>query len=277
MIWIVFALMVAAVLAVMLVPMARARPAAVQRSGYDIAVYRDQLAEVDRDVERAVLTADQAEAARTEIQRRMLAAADAGRPAAAGRGSARTGLMAALTVAVAAVAFGGYALLGSPGLPDQPLAARAGKIQDIQAQDQTIRTMVDGLTARLAKNPADGRGWAMLGRSRHVLGEDESALEAYEKALPLLPGDAQVRQEYAALVVEGLPENAPLPPRLVAVMRELLAIDPQSPDALYFLGVAEAQAGRKAAARGLWNRLLALLPPDSPARGEVIQQIEGLR
>jgi cytochrome c-type biogenesis protein CcmH len=276
-IWMVFLAMTAVVLAVMLVPVFRARPApAAGRDAWDMAVYRDQLAEVERDVERGLLTADQAEAARTEIQRRMLSAAD-GAKAPKARDTDRIGLAAWVMVVVAAVSFAGYAMLGSPHLPDLPYAGRTDTGKVSQAQAEQINAMVEGLAQRLAANPNDGRGWAMLGRSRRVLGQMEQAMAAYEKAMPLLPGDVDVRIEYAALLVSALHEGDTLPVPFVNVMKEILSINPQSPDALYYMGIAELQAGRADKARELWKRLLALLPADSPAKPEIERMIDEAR
>ncbi|MCR6629593.1 MAG: c-type cytochrome biogenesis protein CcmI [Magnetospirillum sp.] len=276
MIWIVFAAMTVATIALLAVPLLRARPQAVSRAAYDLTVYKDQLAEVERELERGTLTADQAGAARTEIQRRILALGDTGKPtAAAGRSRA---LAVAVTVAVVPViGFGVYSLLGQPQLPDQPYASRAAKIAEMKDQAATIRNMVDSLAARLEKSPNDGKGWATLGRSLRVLGEAEKSQAAYKRAVALLPGDVQVRLEYGAMLLSQVPEGAMLPPDFVQLMREVVAVDPKNPDGLYFLGLAEAQTGNDAKARDLWTRLLVLIPEDSEDRVEVQKQIDALK
>lgn len=276
MIWIVFALMVAAVLAVILVPLLRGRGPQATRAEYDLAVYRDQLAEVDRDVERGVLTADQAEAARVEIQRRMLSIAP-GAKAAGGKALRPAAVAAAVAVAVPLVSFGIYYKLGNPALPDQPYAARAAQIAQDKAQANQFQEMVDTLAARLQQQPGDGKGWAMLGRSLAVLGQTDRAQDAYEKALPLLPGDAQVRLEYATLLLADVPEDGPVPPRVAAIMREVLAIDPDNPRALFFVGLDEAQRGHTTQARAMLEKVQAMLPPDSAERAEVGSQLDRLK
>lgn len=275
MIWFVFAALTAAVVALLLIPLLRNRPKAASRAQYDLTVYKDQLAEVDREVERGTLTADQAGAARTEIQRRILALAGEAEQAAAPR---RVGVaVAAIIAVVPLVGFGVYLTLGQPWLPDQPYAARAGKIAEIKDQAATIRSMVASLSARLEKQPNDGKGWAMLGRSLRVLGEPAKAQEAYKKAVALMPGDTQVRLEYGAMMLEDVPQGSMLPPEFVQLMREVLAADPKSPDALYFLGVSEAQTGNPAKARDYWTRLMTLLPEGSQERAEIKAQIDELK
>lgn len=276
MIWFIFAALAAATVALLLLPLLRARPQAVSRAAYDLTVYKDQLAEVERELERGTLTADQADAARTEIQRRILALGDVGKGAAPSRSSAKLA-GALIVVVVPLVGFGIYALLGQPAMPDQPYAARKGQIDQMQGQADMIKAMVAQLSARLEKEPNDGKGWAMLGRSLRVMGEADKSQAAYKKAVALLPGDVQVRMEYGAMLLAEVPQGAQLPPEFVRLMREVVAVDPKNPDALYFAGLAEAQNGNPAKARDLWTRLLVLLPEGSDERSEVQQQLEALK
>jgi cytochrome c-type biogenesis protein CcmH len=115
----------------------------------------------------------------------------------------------------------------------------------------------------------------MLGRSYRALGRMTEAKDAYAKAAKLLPKDIQARVEYAVLLLDEA-EGDTLPPEVIRLMTEVLALDPGQPDALYFLGLDAAMAGDKAKARTLWTRLLDKLPPDSPARTQVQQQLDGL-
>lgn len=124
MIWAIFAAMTALAMAFVLVPLLRGRAKVAARADYDLAVYKDQLAELDRDLERGVLTADQAGAARVEIQRRMLAAAEAGGKAADAAPRRILAPAAVVAVLLPVAAFGLYAVLGSPRLPDVPHAGR---------------------------------------------------------------------------------------------------------------------------------------------------------
>jgi cytochrome c-type biogenesis protein CcmH len=275
MIWIVFAAMTLATVALLLVPLLRARPAAVSRAAYDLTVYKDQLAEVERELERGTLTADQAEAARTEIQRRILALGDTGKGAAQPRRIALPAI--AIAAVVPLVGFGIYVLLGHPELPDQPYSSRASKIAEMKDQAAMIQNMVAQLSARLEKQPNDGKGWAMLGRSLRVLGQTEKAQAAYKKAVALMPGDTQVRLEYGALLLSELPEGSMLPPEFVQLMREVVAVDPNNPDALYFLGISASQTGNPAKARELWTKLMTQLPEGSEDRAEIKKQIDALK
>ena len=276
MIWIVFTAMVALTLAVLLRPLLRPAAAGVARVEYDLLVYGDQLGEIVRDVERGVLSADQADAARTEIQRRMLAAGESEttiQPASSKPGK-RAALAIVVLVPLASIA--AYLALGSPELPDRPFSERAGQIADMRQKADTIQTMVNGLAARLRANPDDGKGWAMLGRSYRALGRMDDAKAAYRKAIALLPGEVQVRIEYGGLLLDESEADA-VPPEVVALMTEVIGIDPGQPDALYFLGMDAAARGDAAQARKLWTHLLERLPDDSTARGQVQQQLDALK
>jgi cytochrome c-type biogenesis protein CcmH len=271
--WFIFAGMAVVALALVLLPLLRSLRQGKQtavgpaRLDYDLTVYRDQLGEIDRDLDRGVLTTDQAGAARIEVQRRMLGAADR-----AGKGSAqvvpRLGgtkrLVVALTVLVPVAAFGLYTQLGSPEMTDHPAGDR----------NQQIQAMVSRLAERLQQNPNDGKGWTMLGRSYRVMGENAKAMEAYKKAIAVMPGEVAPRLEYAGVLLN---QSGGTAPDFIAVMREILAIDPAQPDALFFVGQAEATVGNAGKARTYWVRLRDQLPADSSERAEVVKKLEGLR
>src|SRR5262249_11543556 len=165
------------------------RPRPVGRDRYELEVYRDQLAEVDRDLERGLVSVDEARAARLEIERRLLRVAgsiEATATVETGPGRRGTVLAAALIVPTLAATF--YAVLGSPALPDRPLAMRQDlKQEGPRAPD--VPQMVARLEARLAQSPDDLQGWLMLGRSRGVLGDAPGSVEAFRHALSLAADD----------------------------------------------------------------------------------------
>lgn len=270
--------LIALVLAVLLVPLWRAdrQAAAPSRGAYDLGVYKEQLSDIDRDIERGVVDAAEAQTLRTEVQRRLLKVVEV-EPSQTTPVARPWGVTVYVLVIVPLVSLGLYVLLGAPNLPDQPFSQRQGKIAQMQSQVAKIRSMVEGLSARLQDNPNDGQGWAMLGRSLRVLGQPDRAKSAFERALPLLPDNAQVRLEYASLLIEDLPAGSALPPKFVEIMKSVLVIDPNVPDALYFVGLSEAQAGRPEKAKELWTTLLNHLPPDSPDIAEIKRQIKALK
>src|SRR6516162_7939116 len=125
MLWSILAVMTAAALGVVIWPLARAR--ALQAAGSDLAVYRDQLEEIERDRADGRIGHDEFEAARVEVSRRLLGAASAGGPETAEtvpRGGRRIAALVSAIIAVPLVAGPLYMLLGSPDLPGEPIMGR---------------------------------------------------------------------------------------------------------------------------------------------------------
>jgi cytochrome c-type biogenesis protein CcmH len=454
--WLVLAVMTLAAAGALVLPYLRARRADAPRAAYDLEIYRDQLAEIERDQARRLIGDKEAQAARTEIARRALAADAAVKAGAAPPSQRRSFAVVAMAALAPVLAFGVYLAIGSPGLPGQPLAERlaAGQLQDqellarletrlrehpedvqgwvmlarsygtlgrfneavtawqevmrrsqtpsafagalgeaqvqaangtvtpaalvqfeaalkanpadararfytglakeqagenraalqiwtdlaamspadapwmtlvreririaaaaaqidpasimpsaeaqeiarqtarsgpsasdvenaskMSAEDrsQMIRGMVEQLAARLEAEPNDVDGWRRLARARRVLGERDKAVEASAKAAALAPDRLDVQTDYAGVLFERLPKDGGLTPEFVAVMRHILDLDPNHGDALWFVGLSEAQAGNKMAAIALWQRLIDRLPADAKERKQVEAEIDTLK
>lgn len=275
MIWVFAALMTATLILWLTQPLWRREAAeGAERSAYDLAVYRDQLAELERDLGRGLIGAGEAAAARSEIARRMLAADKSG-------GAARQvpprmpwpALGAAVALPLLALVF--YARVGQPDMPAQPARERAASPADLppEQQAQMIRGMVESLAARLATNPDDLPGWRRLARSYRVLGEVDKAREAAAQAARLAPEDIEVLAELAELHSPAGPE-AELSPVLIDTLRRMLKIQPDHVQALFFIGLDAMRGGDVAAARAHWERLLKVIPADSAAAVAIRKQID---
>lgn len=167
------------------------------------------------------------------------------------------------------------AVAGGAG-PSRDQMEAAQQMSDAE-RTEMIRGMVDRLAQRLEENPDDVDGWLRLARAREVLGETDAVREALRRAVALQPGRIEARVALAfSLAGPTVKSRDPLPPDAVAEFREVLAIDPQHAQALWFVGRGAYEEGDKAAAGGHWKNLLALLPPDSPEARELSQRIEGL-
>lgn len=275
MIWAFAALMTLTVILWLTQPLwRRSAGAGETRAAYDLAVYRDQLAELDRDLARGLIGAGEAEAARAEIARRMLAADKADETAAPARAALPwPAIVVVVAVPLAALVF--YAQVGNPNLPAQPARERAGSVANLppDQQAQMIRGMVEGLAARLAENPDDLAGWRRLTRSYRVLGEMDKAREASLQAARLAPRDVEVLAEVADLHAPAGPE-AELSPVLLDTLRRMLELQPDHVQALFFLGLQAVRDKDPATARGLWERLLKIIPPESGAAAAIRQQLE---
>jgi cytochrome c-type biogenesis protein CcmH len=142
-----------------------------------------------------------------------------------------------------------------------------------------IRSMVDGLAAKLAQDPNDVDGWLRLGRSQLVLGEPDKAVDSYRRARELAPGnpDAVMGEAEARLAaaerIEGVPAVSE---RLSTLLREVAELQPGNPQPHWYLGLHALQEGDVAAARRSWQRVLDLLGPDNPSYAAVKEQIEAL-
>ena len=238
--WITIAVLTAVALGLLLVPLARrGRAPAPTRAAYDITVYRDQLAEVDRDLERGLFGDDQAHAARIEIQRRMLAAGpedgsggteEPARP----RPRGSVAVIAAIAVAVPAGAVGLYLYLGSPGAPGQPFAERgtATAGADAEAGDQEgLRAVVGRLAERLLRNPDDLKGWLLLGRSYMTLEHYDAAANAFRRAMGLGDNRADIAVDYAE--AQALADGGPITPEVRQIFEGVFAAEPRNTKARY--------------------------------------------
>lgn len=429
------ALLTTATVAALLWPLLRMRLPARDRLSGELAIYRDQLAELERERAAGTLKPAEAAAARTEIERRMLAAGDAAAPtgkgttkASASSDAVQKWLPPALSLFVPLLALGLYLQTGRPGLPAAPFADRVAKggsehpapsrqldvagllaeararlaqdpddadalaalgegltleaggtvtqpalealqralktrpddarilyylgLHEAQSGDskaaiarwrdleaasppdapwlpmlraeiarvakaagielppaapppapstqspqsttpqpsreqqeamaqltpeqrqQAIRSMVEGLAARLADAPQDRAGWLRLANAWKVLGENANAADAYGRADTLAPVDARILADWAEAHVRQLAPGAVPSPQAVAVLERLEKAEPRNALALFYLGVAAEAAGNKPAALQRWKTLLALLPADAPIRGMLEERIK---
>ena len=135
--------------------------------------------------------------------------------------------------------------------------------------------MIKALSERLAQNPNDGSGWAMLARSYAVLGRYKDALPAYEKATNLIPNDPVLLIDYADVL--GAVNGKNLQGKPAELIQRALLIDPTNIKGLNLIGSAEYQAGNYTHAVGYWEKLLKLLPPESPIANQVNTSIANAR
>jgi cytochrome c-type biogenesis protein CcmH len=190
--WFVFALMTVAAIFAVLLPLGRSGRA--QNQGSEVAVYKDQLAEIERDLAAGLIAAPEADAARVEVSRRLLAAAGS-EPATAPKSSLKW-RRAAAVLALAGlplVAIGVYVPLGSPRLQDFPLAQRERGSGSGMAQ--SLENLVVQVEQHLEKNPTDGRGWNVIAPVLERLGRFDDAVRAYRNSLAYNGESAERRSD----------------------------------------------------------------------------------
>jgi cytochrome c-type biogenesis protein CcmH len=253
----VAAVLVVVALAFLLPPLLRRAPTAgVSTDAANISVYRDQLAELEADVRRGVITEAQSAQARAEIERRL--ADDLGTSSQAAP-AARPSRVVAIVIAAAVplIAVAGYALLGKPEALDPE--KRLGMTVEQAAARTKMQEMTAKLAARAKEKPEDPIGWAMLGRAYRMLGKLPEAARAYGKSVQLKSDDPEILVEYAESL--GMAQNGRFDGEPLAMAKRALALDPKSEKALALLGTVAFEAGDFKSAVEYWERLLALADP----------------
>ncbi len=251
--WILIALLTGVATLSVLIPLSRTRrhqEDAPARA--DEAVYREQLAAIETELERGLIDAEAAEAARTEIARRLLAAHDRG-DSKKQDGSKGGGFKLAQGLALLAVpasAFGLYLVLGSPDLPDQPLLSRLSA----PAEEQSVDLLVARVERHLAENPQDGQGWAVIAPVYLSLGQPQASAKAYSNAIRILgPNQAWLTDMGEALTIanQGL-----VTADARAAFEQAVSLEPAAVKPRFFLALALGQEGRKEDAIAAWQALL---------------------
>ena len=254
--WMIFGLMTAAAIAAVLFPFVRRR--AEEFSGNDIAVYRDQLGELDRDRAAGLIGKSEAEAARVEISRRLLAAADAAESATAASDPAsaarfRRFIVAAALLLLPAGAGALYLQLGSPDFAAMPAGGA------VQPEQQTqIETLVARIEVHLQSNPKDGRGWEVLAPVYMQLGRYSDSVSAWRNTLALLGESADREANLGeALMAEA---NGVVTVEARAAFVRAVTLDNTIVSARYYLGRAAEQDGKREEAAKIWRDLVAEAP-----------------
>jgi cytochrome c-type biogenesis protein CcmH len=258
--WLVFALMTAAAIFAVLWPLARRGD--LRPGGSDVAVYRDQLDELDRDRAAGLIGEAEAAAAKVEVSRRLLAAAEMTQAEQAPddasalwrrRAAAAAGL---LLLPLGATAL--YLALGSPNVPGAPLAARLTAIH----QSSPIANLVAQAEAHLARNPDDVRGYSVLAPVYLRLGRGNDAVNARRKILALA-GESAARQADLGEALTAAANGIVTTDAKVAFERAL-TLDPKESKARFYTGVAAQQDGKSDEAASIWRGMIADAPADAP-------------
>jgi cytochrome c-type biogenesis protein CcmH len=228
----------------------------------ETAFYKAQLEEITRDVDRGLLPQGEAEGARVQAARRLIAAASdlpQTPPSAARR--YRIAAAAVIAVGLPAIAFPLYARLGQPALPDEPLASRQ------TAPQIDIAVAVAAVEKRLIEKPDDGKGWAVIALVYMRLERYGDAAHAYSEALRLLGEESLRRAAYGEALVAAA--GGVVTDEARQAFDRALTEQPGQPQARFYRALAEEQDGKKADAARDYQSLLADSPPDAPWRSVV--------
>lgn len=288
--WIVLTALVAVVSVLLAIPFVRRMDRSTKRDGQALAVARDQMAELEREVSAGLIGETEAKQARMEIERRIIAAAR--EPESAPREDSDPIRLLAVVSVVGLVAIGGailYPVIGRPDLPSVPFSgAQNMSLSGASAQSgQTavapvasenvpgnVQELIADLAARLKQNPGDAEGWRMLGWSYFNTEEYGLASEAYAKAVALDGSDPNVLSAYGETLVradEGLVSE-----RALAVFEDALVLDPSDPRARFFKGMYLEQSGDPEAAIVIWQDILDTAPAGAEWTAGLAQRIQEL-
>lgn len=272
-VWIIFAVMTAIAAVAVLLPFAQAQRRATSEGGSDAEVYKDQLEEIEKDVERGVVSAAEADAARLEISRRLLKANDLndeGDPVSKPRKWRARTVLATAFIIVPISAIATYLSYGNPGLEDQPLAQRLeGTIEE---QDAAI--LIARVEEAVAENPDDVRGWAVLAPIYARQGRFEDARRAYNQLIRLEGQVPTLLTDLGELIVvenQGLVTE-----EAMGRFRAALTVDPTFAKARYYQALGLAQDGRQDEARTVLLAMRGEGGEDAPWRGSVDQLLADL-
>ncbi|HEY5278162.1 MAG TPA: c-type cytochrome biogenesis protein CcmI [Pseudolabrys sp.] len=257
--WLAFALMTATAIFAVLWPLSRRGEA---RGGSELAVYRDQLDEIGRDRTAGLIGEAEAEAARIEVSRRLIAASEAPKsqaplnPAASLWRRRATAVAGLLLLPIGATAL--YLLLGSPQLPGEPLAARLENAHP----DGSIAAMISKVEAHLERHPDDARGYEVLAPVYMRLGRFGEAVTARHKLIAL-SGDSADREADLGEALTAA-ANGIVTDEAKSAFEQAAKLDPNEVKSQFFLGLAAEQDGNKDKAASIWKAMLANAPPGAP-------------
>lgn len=288
--WIFAGTFTAGALALVLRPLLR-RPGIDQTdttdpaAAYDIAVYKSQLREIERELRHNRITEEEAESSRLEISRRLLIADQRAVHAETNlrkADSSAASLFACFVLAASmTVSFVLYGWLGDPANPDVPLALRQAEIQltelaqegalaDTGRNNQGLDDQIIALRNRLMAEGGASEEWAQLGRAEMVRGAFAEAARAYETAVSLTPENAELNAAYGEALVFWA--NGEVTPQAYITFQRVLALDPGNPRARFYSGDYQRQEGQYKKALDIWVRLLATGDASAPWRPLVIER-----
>jgi cytochrome c-type biogenesis protein CcmH len=264
--WLIAAAAAAAVAAWLLRAFfARPRGGPLSRSAVNVAVYRDQLRELDADRAAGTLAKQDYERARAELEARLMR--DVGEPDGAPGRAAGGVAAAAVAAAVPVLAFAVYVVVGNPAAIEREAAPHISAAQ--------IEDMVARLAARMRENPEDAEGWKLLGRSQAVLGRYREAADAYAQAALRAPRDAQLLADFADVLAMSRGQRLQGEPEQLVL--RALELEPNNLKALALAGTAAYERRDFAAAAAFWERMIPHVAPGSEDARSIQQNIAEAR
>lgn len=259
----------------------------VERDAVNITVYRDQLTELEKDLENDILTQDQYNQSKQELQQRMLQDIPEEQTDAAVKSPNKIANIAVSTLIIMALPISAiylYLEIGDTrGLLPQAQLASATQMQQsgggapvggggTPEGHDNFMSVLDNLITRLNNNPEDIEGWFMLARTYAIMNRYDEAASTYAKLNEVVPNDPQILSDYADVL--AMTNQGSLIGKPAELIEEALELDPEYPKALALAGTAEFEKNDFDQAAAYWERLLAVIPPDSQLAQSVKESID---
>lgn len=257
----IFATLMIVVVAVMVLPPLwlglRAPKAKTNRKEMNLDIFRDQVADLEREKAEGNLSDANFEQAKAEVQRRLLEEVEPESAAETTSHGPSRKIAVFLLLLMPIFAVTGYALLGNPRALDPTQTSAPPKM----TQEQ-INGMVAKLAEKMAANPDDLKGWLMLARSYKTMGRFEEAANAYGKAEKLVNEDPDLLASYAETIAMAS-NGKGLKGKPMQLVERALKLDPKHPHSLFLAGAAAMEAGENKKGIAYWEALLPQVEPGS--------------
>lgn len=267
--WIIVSCVTALLAVALIAPLVRKTAPATTEHSHDVEVYRDQMAEVDRDAASGLISIEEAEYARAEIGRRLIASADkAAKEKVARQGRRHPLAQTFVILLLPVIGVGLYLLTGSPGLPDAPLAAR------LAHPGNDLGLLLAKAENHLIQHPDDGAGWDLVAPIYLRNGRPGDAANAYRQAIRIL-GESPAR-------LSGLGEsvvmqnNGLITTDARDAFKKALALDPKDARSEFYLAMGLEQEGRGMEALAAFRQLAETSAPDAPWQTIVKRHVAAL-
>lgn len=263
--WSIVSAMTVVILAVLLRPLLKRPSTASVEQEKTLSVYRQQFSELDQDRVAGLLTTEQYQAARSELERRVLQETDVTEVSTQNAGAIMNlrivALILGMVIPAASVVL--YWTLGNPAAMTHPAvssaASQRGGGEDAQMAD-SLNVLIEQLRKKLEQSPNDPVGWGLLARSYMAMERYADAVPIFEKATKLAPDNASLLADYADAL--GVHQGRKLDGKPETLIQKALKLDPHNVKALMLSGTIAYNRKDFARAVKEWEDAHAYLPPD---------------
>ncbi len=273
--WCIVSVMTLLILGLLLWPLVkRTTKAATGEQEKTLSIFRQQFAELEQDRANSVLTDELYQQARRELERRLLEETGGTETTPSRAQRQVSSRPVAFALAVIVPTFSGllYWQLGNPLAMTQPPAgslSAQGGADDARPSAESLEALIEQLKQKMEQNPSDGMGWVLLARSYVGMGRNAEAVQVFEKAVALIPNDAQLLADYADIL--GVVHGRKLEGKPEVLIQQALKIDPRNVKALMLSGTVAFNRKDFARAAKDWELARSNLPADMDP--EMTQQL----